>query len=891
MTTQSGASAEALPLPKGGSSTRGMGAGFTPDLNRGTGSYAIEIETPQGHRSLAPKLALTYNTANGDSAFGLGWSLPLPMIQIDTDRGVADYGDPSYLYGGETLVEMSDGHFRQQVENSFSRIRRVDGPVDQGWEITSKDGTVTLLGSTPASRVVGDVDGVERTFAWLIDRMRDTSGNEIRYIYRRDGDQLYLERVTYAAFEIRFDYEPRHDPSVNRRSGFAIAQNLRCRTVEIQRPSADPTLIRRYTLHYGDDPDTPSLLTRVTMDGFKRQPNGTVEETGAPPVTFTYAPFNPPRRRFQRVADGLIEPPGPLGEPGRELVDLNGDGLPDVVQLGNGRPRIWRNLGRGHFAPPRTLPDFPHPLVMNTTTALFDADGGGTADVVVLDRNLARYYPNNGNGSFDRPRFFGGREPLAFDFTSPDTAFADVNGDGRVDLLRTTARGLVMWQNRGGDAGFDLPTVATSAIGIDADRDRVPDVRLSDPHVFLRDMTGDGLPDIVHVRSGIVEYWPALGGGRYDRRVVMQQPPVLPANHDAARLFLADVDGTGTSDILYVGHDEVLIWRNLNGVRFASPIAVSGTPNTVPESARMVDLLGTGNVGVLWTSVRASGTRAGYRFLTLSEIKPYLLTHAREGTGIETQIEYGSSSSHAVRDAESGEAWSTQLPMPVPVVDRIVRLDQVTGRSDQSEIFYHNGRWDAGTRRFRGFGRVTVRRSGDANTQERVEEHRFLVGTPEEPAVATDPALDAERARRGQNYRTTYFTAGLASPVLRTETTTWRVTQIAQGNVPGDGVTPVLFPQVMETAVHNFEGGDRPRVMTTAYAYDDFGNVTREERTAQAPNGDDDGNPVAELHVVTEMAYATNAVRYVSGSYDTHGAARRRRQCSCRGAQLLRWSR
>lgn len=44
MATPSGASAEALPLPKGGSSTRGLGDGFTPDLNRGTGSYGVEIE-------------------------------------------------------------------------------------------------------------------------------------------------------------------------------------------------------------------------------------------------------------------------------------------------------------------------------------------------------------------------------------------------------------------------------------------------------------------------------------------------------------------------------------------------------------------------------------------------------------------------------------------------------------------------------------------------------------------------------------------------------------------------------------------------------------------------------------------------------------------------------
>src|SRR5438045_4712538 len=112
MANQSGASGEALPLPKGGGSTRGLGDGFTPDLNRGTGGYAIEVQVPKGHRNLAPRLTLTYNTANGDGPFGYGWSLPVPRIQIDTDTGVADYLTPKYVMDGETLVPMGGGVFR-----------------------------------------------------------------------------------------------------------------------------------------------------------------------------------------------------------------------------------------------------------------------------------------------------------------------------------------------------------------------------------------------------------------------------------------------------------------------------------------------------------------------------------------------------------------------------------------------------------------------------------------------------------------------------------------------------------------------------------------------------------------------------------------------------------
>ena len=58
MSTASGASSPGLSVPKGGGATRGLGDGFTPDFNRGTSSYSIEIQVPKGYRDLAPSLAL-----------------------------------------------------------------------------------------------------------------------------------------------------------------------------------------------------------------------------------------------------------------------------------------------------------------------------------------------------------------------------------------------------------------------------------------------------------------------------------------------------------------------------------------------------------------------------------------------------------------------------------------------------------------------------------------------------------------------------------------------------------------------------------------------------------------------------------------------------------------
>src|SRR5690606_8572407 len=89
----------------------------------------------------------------------------------------------------------------------------------------------------------------------------------------------------------------------------------------------------------------------------------------------------------------------------------------------------------------------------------------------------------------------------------------------------------------------------------------------SEQSVFLADMTGDGLMDIVRIRNGEVCYWPNLGYGRFGAKVGMDQAPLFdfPENFNPAYLRLADVDGSGTTDIIYLGRNDFRVWMNLQG--------------------------------------------------------------------------------------------------------------------------------------------------------------------------------------------------------------------------------------------------------------------------------------------------------------------------------------
>jgi hypothetical protein len=77
---------------------------------------------------------------------------------------------------------------------------------------------------------------------------------------------------------------------------------------------------------------------------------------------------------------------------------------------------------------------------------------------------------------------------------------------------------------------------------------------------------------------------------------------------DARRIRLGDIDGSGTTDILYLGADNVAIYCNQSGNSFAKEELLSGgfpAINNV-SSVSVLDLLGNGTGCLVWSSPLSS---------------------------------------------------------------------------------------------------------------------------------------------------------------------------------------------------------------------------------------------------------------------------------------------
>jgi hypothetical protein len=107
-------------------------------------------------------------------------------------------------------------------------------------------------------------------------------------------------------------------------------------------------------------------------------------------------------------------------------------------------------------------------------------------------------------------------------------------------------------------------------------------------------MSGDGLTDLVRIRNGEVCYWPNLGYGHFGAKVTMDNAPWFdrPDLFDQRRIRLADIDGSGVIDILYLSHRGVQVFQSVgNGYVLTD---LTNVPPTDNVKSTVVDLLGNG---------------------------------------------------------------------------------------------------------------------------------------------------------------------------------------------------------------------------------------------------------------------------------------------------------
>jgi RHS repeat-associated protein len=499
----------------------------------------------------------------------------------------------------------------------------------------------------------------------------------------------------------------RQDPFSLYRAGFEVRNYRLCRRVLMFHHfpvelKTDDCLVRATELTYADSP-VASFITSVTQSGYVRRPDGSYLKQSMPPLEFKYSEAIIQDDIGELDAGSLENLPAGLHSPTYHWVDLDGEGVNGILTEQADAWFYKPNLGGGRFGPLELVA--PKPSLANLTGGqqLLDLSGNGQLDVVSLAGPAPGFYERTLDEDWEDFKPFASLPNIRWD--DPNLRFVDLNGDGHADALIANDE-VFTWYPSLAEDGFGPARHVNQSLSAE----QGPRLVFADgtQSVYLADMGGDGLTDLVRVRNGEVCYWPNCGYGRFGAQVVMDNSPWLdnPDQFSQKRVRLADVDGSGSNDLIYIHPDGVRIYFNQSGNSWSGPRRLRQLPDVDEvSSVTTADLLGNGTACLVWSSPLPANMRRPVRYIDLmGGQKPHLLVKTVNNLGVETRVRYAPSTKFYLEDKAAGKPWVTRLPFPVHVVERVETFDYVSRSRFVTSYKYHHGYFDGDEREFRGFG-------------------------------------------------------------------------------------------------------------------------------------------------------------------------------------------
>jgi len=555
---------------------------------QGAASYEVPIRVAPGIAGVEPKLSFSYNSQGSNGIVGIGWGLIglsaimrcAETIAQDGIHGAVSFNasdrfcldgkrlklfNPSNSPSLQYWAAGATNEYRTEIA-SFTKVvaNGAAGKSGPAWfKIWTKSGEIMEYGNTADSQITGN--GSFTPLIWAINKITDRYGNYIQFTYSQPNNgvmEFYPSTISYTGNatltqapnqQVVFSYETRSDPiSAYGPAGITTHTGQILSSVQVlagTNNAAGATLVRTYTLTYAPSSVSSRSLLQSIQECSPTNTTllknaGTAAKTCRPALTFDWP---------QNVSGDNLLAPYPLFSGGSVggwslarvadyVADVNGDGLSDLV-------RLW-------FDGTATDPAYAQ-VTLSSGTSFSVASNNTVGPWGTMYTQTGGSCPPIGGCAFVEG------------FVN---LFADVNGDGKADLVRihnTGAQytGQLMLSN---GAGFNAATfngeispygVFADAVPTYYDNSSVTGLSYEQTSVnfkpLLEDITGDGRADLVLIGASVAVPGAsavttlASTGNTFAAPATTTTGPASTSYEPAELVVLGgDVDGDGRADAI-----------------------------------------------------------------------------------------------------------------------------------------------------------------------------------------------------------------------------------------------------------------------------------------------------------------------------------------------------
>ncbi|MBB3242328.1 hypothetical protein FHW68_003870 [Pseudomonas sp. Tn43] len=766
-----GAASLELPLPISAAPNRRMVPALKLGYSSDVGNSPFGIGWTMTVNAISLRTTLGVPRYDGsDQVVGPDGEVWMPERDVNRDIVISRTEE---TYGGRPVGEHQVVRYWPRVEGAFNLIEHWSTADDAPgfWLIHGADGSLHVYGKTLASRRA-DPQNEKNVGVWLLDESLNSLGEHVVYEYQAEVEepaapqfrdyraQRYLRRVYYGNceadtqlyawnadgwkdvqwhFHLLFDYgersaeltkkpvygppyleqddeygdwQVRSDPFCNYAFGFELGTRRLCRQVLMFHHfhvelGEQPVLVQRLLLEH-----RPSILGYNHLTAAHIQAYDSMAKVESrPPMEFTYTPFE-----LRPDLQGCSTFPNmPALNDGQhyQWVDLYGEGLPGVLfrsdQAWYYREPLRADTGSNDvcYSDWRVLPHLPTADSSKPVyQALSDLNGDGKLDWMLAQPGLSGFFTLNPDRSWSKFVTF---DAFPREFFHPEAQLADLVGNGLMDMALIGHRSVRLYtskRDKGFAAGINVPHPNPE----DENDDTLPLPNAAETElVAFSDVLGSGQQHLIRIRHNEVKCWPNLGHGRFGKGFVLCALPFTYAEFNASQVVLADLDGSGASDLIYLQSDRLRVFMNHSGKGYELTSVDLPWPKDIRYDnlcqISIADLQGLGCSSLILSVPHMKPSHWRYDFVTA---KPYLVSATHNNMGTSTGVTYRSSAQEWLDEKQallaSGKDPVSDLPIAVHLVSQQTQLDEITGNRLTQCMRYRQGYYDGIEREFRGFG-------------------------------------------------------------------------------------------------------------------------------------------------------------------------------------------